>query len=626
MPINPIGIKSDGSYTELDGVAVANQLFDVASLSAYAGTATSVLMGARLYIYSATTKPTMGRFVVTATGKGAGCWLMQADYINVKDFGALGNGVVDDSAAIQAAVDYAKMISVANGGNVRMQVNFPAGIYLISTAINCTNTTGLWLVGSESPYVTSQINGNTGGIMFDMTGGIMCGVKGFTFQSSKDFANPSRIAVQFALTAGGGLNCAIERCYFLMDNNTSWAGGLGSIAILNVRSEEFKVADCYIKAGSPIILSNQANLSPMGVTYTVSSPFATVDSATGSMGVVDFHGQMSVMSVDKYRPALQLLNANSIRFFGYLKQFTGAGTANTAGTNNTAIGLYGQADNINLSGNIEGFSQVCRYASLSRNIQHNWVIANEYVTTENLFDVTNCNVHDSRAVLTFNTPSEINNDNRVFVYHASTGTSPVSTGMQNCEWVCTAWLNNRYFVSPNILKNSSNCRFLTNQPFEKKNQTVYDLKDSPISLGLVSSGNPALTGTILRFTKGDIGDAALSGGFYRARIIGQVILGNLYQTGGNCVAAIEADVIVSQVNSGTKNNTQQLVSILAKSTTSASYLDITGASCNIDFTGTYPAVTLTVNNSGNGVNEPCRFEGRVELSADFYVNFPIPFA
>ena len=65
------------------------------------------------------------------------------DYYDVKDFGATGNGVTDDTAAIQAAINCAS----ANGGGM---VYMPAGTYLVgmgtNTAINMASNVSL--VGS----------------------------------------------------------------------------------------------------------------------------------------------------------------------------------------------------------------------------------------------------------------------------------------------------------------------------------------------------------------------------------------------------------------------------------------------------------------------------------------------
>jgi polygalacturonase len=58
---------------------------------------------------------------------------------NVKDFGAAGNGVWDDTAAINAAISVA---ASQNGG----VVFFPAGTYITSSTINLP--AGVWLRGT----------------------------------------------------------------------------------------------------------------------------------------------------------------------------------------------------------------------------------------------------------------------------------------------------------------------------------------------------------------------------------------------------------------------------------------------------------------------------------------------
>src|SRR5262245_52866225 len=48
--------------------------------------------------------------------------------VNVKDFGAVGNGVADDTAAIQAAIDFA-------ANNKRSTIYMPSGDYKITSSL-----------------------------------------------------------------------------------------------------------------------------------------------------------------------------------------------------------------------------------------------------------------------------------------------------------------------------------------------------------------------------------------------------------------------------------------------------------------------------------------------------------
>lgn len=68
-------------------------------------------------------------------------------YINVKDYGALGNGVANDTAAIQAAIDVAGV----SGGTVF----FPPGTYLIARSVGTNDHWGL-----KVPYSNVTLLGN----------------------------------------------------------------------------------------------------------------------------------------------------------------------------------------------------------------------------------------------------------------------------------------------------------------------------------------------------------------------------------------------------------------------------------------------------------------------------------
>jgi hypothetical protein len=82
-----------------------------------------------------------------SAGTGAVVTTVQAklrEKISVKDFGAVGDGVVDDTAAIQATIDYAIYQSMTTGGKAQAVVYVPDGVY--------RTTRTLYLGYGDSPH------------------------------------------------------------------------------------------------------------------------------------------------------------------------------------------------------------------------------------------------------------------------------------------------------------------------------------------------------------------------------------------------------------------------------------------------------------------------------------------
>jgi hypothetical protein len=81
--------------------------------------------------------------------------MIEGAAVNVKDFGAVGDGVTDDTAGIQAAIDYAK--TQINADNryplVTATVFFPAGQYKIASGSSLTISRGVSLSGNSSSVV-----------------------------------------------------------------------------------------------------------------------------------------------------------------------------------------------------------------------------------------------------------------------------------------------------------------------------------------------------------------------------------------------------------------------------------------------------------------------------------------
>jgi hypothetical protein len=93
------------------------------------------------------TKPTSEQVTFLAAGSGATQRTVLdklRDVVSVKDFGAVGDGTADDTAAIQAAYDYA--VGSVNGRGILM---FGPGIFRVTSTINL-HTRGIAIVGVES--------------------------------------------------------------------------------------------------------------------------------------------------------------------------------------------------------------------------------------------------------------------------------------------------------------------------------------------------------------------------------------------------------------------------------------------------------------------------------------------
>ena len=88
---------------------------------------------------------------VTATGSTTARTLANrfADVVNVKDFGAVGDGVADDTAAFSAACAAAPTTDcISNNFNIqfpqRTNIYVPAGSYLLNSLINTSGKEVVW--------------------------------------------------------------------------------------------------------------------------------------------------------------------------------------------------------------------------------------------------------------------------------------------------------------------------------------------------------------------------------------------------------------------------------------------------------------------------------------------------
>jgi hypothetical protein len=100
----------------------------------------------------------------TLTAPGAVTQTVQTkleQYVSVKDFGAVGDGVTDDTAAIQSAIDYAAPLGKA--------VYFPSGVYRTTQTVGFTRSDaqqfGLHIVGENNVYTEIKADHSSGAVL-----------------------------------------------------------------------------------------------------------------------------------------------------------------------------------------------------------------------------------------------------------------------------------------------------------------------------------------------------------------------------------------------------------------------------------------------------------------------------
>ena len=131
------GIVSTGSTGVSAGSFIVAQQYKITSLGTTTQSQWNTIAGTTGQTYvvgSLFTAATIG----ASSGNGAAAVARTlanrfADVVNVKDFGAVGDGVADDTAAIQAAINFA---ASRNGG----YVNIPSGTYKVTSPIEITSS------------------------------------------------------------------------------------------------------------------------------------------------------------------------------------------------------------------------------------------------------------------------------------------------------------------------------------------------------------------------------------------------------------------------------------------------------------------------------------------------------
>jgi parallel beta-helix repeat protein len=184
----PATIYSDNGITPIVGNSVTTssvgEFFFYAANGRYSLTVTAVHFTSDAYNDITLFDPTDdGAAAINFLQAGTGAVVRtvqskERDVVSVKDFGAVGDGVTDDTAAIQAAVE-----SLATGSTLY----FPDGTYLVSSAVllsgSAQNKTGLTFSGNSAVIQLAAAISNQN--VAEIVSGTNYKVCGLTFKGNK---------------------------------------------------------------------------------------------------------------------------------------------------------------------------------------------------------------------------------------------------------------------------------------------------------------------------------------------------------------------------------------------------------------------------------------------------------
>ena len=276
-------VATSGSYNDLANKPVVNTIADLKALLAGQFSSVQVLGyysagdgGGDVFRWNSasTASDNGGTVIIPNSAPGTGRWERVYQALDVKKFGARGNGVTDDTAKIQAALDFAN----TSGG---FRIGVPGGTYLCTSAINIYKKTHLVGVGKSLSR-----------LLFNHTGD---GIKS-----------------TWPINSSTTVNIKVESLIIQCNNGSNTGGGFVDVGgtfvdLIDVRIDGFRysvifdqteLADidrCYFS--DPLLaavwLVNGANHTPgadTGYTNRITIKKSQIISNGGGIGIIDDGG------------------------------------------------------------------------------------------------------------------------------------------------------------------------------------------------------------------------------------------------------------------------------------------------------------------------------------------------
>jgi len=275
-------------------------------------------------------------------------------------WGARADGVTDDSAAVQAAINSNYFAGASNSGG---RVYFPAGIYLLNSQIDVTDfQLGISLVGPRWTSLTgvlekqrgANLRGNHVGIMFDFTGSRLVTLENLFIDNGASIPSVGLLFARSTTNTSADFN-TLRQVDVSLASRPAANGGNGTVALYNRAAEIFSVEHSKFGADNPAVITSSA-------TFGVASAFKTIGGSSSTSFMTFDENCFFTVATNGIGNALFLSVVRSLHFNN--SNFY----RNTGGTNDFALRIY-QSDNVLVSGQIEVFPRLLDLSGLNNGIK-----------------------------------------------------------------------------------------------------------------------------------------------------------------------------------------------------------------------------------------------------------------